>query len=249
MKIPDLRRFTSARVSIGRTGNALPTTELLELRLAEVRARQAVHASLDIEHFSQEVGELAEALIVVESAAPDGPTYVRRPDWGRRLDDQSHRILRDRRGRFDAAFIVADGLSPVAVHLHAKPLLKELLQVLPKEEWHIAPLVIVQRGRVAIGDEIGEILGASLSVLMIGERPGLTASDSLGVYLTWTPHRGLTDADRNCISNIRKRGLPYQVAARKVAFLMNESRRRKISGVTLKEDKRDDFLVYIPEAP
>jgi ethanolamine ammonia-lyase small subunit len=239
VKIPDLRRFTSARVSLGRSGNALPTAELLNIRFAEVRARHAVHASLDVEQFSHELGNITKDLIVLQSAAPDRSSYVRRPDWGRRLDDESCRVLRDRTGLFDALFIIADGLSAVAVHLHAKPLLEQLFEMLPKEEWRIAPLVIVQRGRVAIGDEIGEILGASLSVLMIGERPGLTASDSLGVYLTWTPHRGLTDADRNCISNVRKQGLSYQVAARRVAFLMNESRRRKISGVTLKEDTRE----------
>ena len=238
MKIPDLRRFTSARVSLGRTGNALPTAELLKLRLAEVGAREAVHSSLNVEQLTRELAGISQDLIVLQSAAPDRATYVRRPDWGRRLNDDSSRRLCDRRNHFDAVFTIADGLSAVAVHLHAKSLLEQLLPRLPVQDWHIGPLIIVEQGRVAIADEIGEIIGASLSVLLIGERPGLSASDGLGAYLTWNPHRGLTDADRNCLSNIRKEGLSYEIAAHRLAFLMNESKRRKLSGVSLKEDAR-----------
>ncbi len=235
MKIPDLRRFTPARVSLGRTGNALPTTELLRLRLSEIRAREAVHASLNAEQLAQDLAAVTNDLLIAESAAPDRASYVRRPDWGRRLNEESRGRMLGRKGSYDVVFIVADGLSVAAVVSHSKPLLERLLPMLAPE-WRIAPLVIVKQGRVAISDEIGEDLGAALSVLLIGERPGLSASDSLGVYLTWNPRRGLTDADRNCLSNIRNEGLQYDIAASRLAFLINESARRKLSGVNLKED-------------
>jgi ethanolamine ammonia-lyase small subunit len=141
-----------------------------------------------------------------------------------------------RKGRFDAVFVIADGLSALAVHLHATGLLAASVRLLDRANWNLAPVVVVEQGRVAVGDEIGECLGAALSVVLIGERPGLSAADSLGVYLSWNPHPGLTDADRNCISNIRSEGLSYEVAAHRLVFLMNESRRRKLSGFQLKED-------------
>ena len=143
-----------------------------------------------------------------------------------------------RKGKFDAVFVIADGLSALAVQLHAARLFEACLRLLNRTEWKLAPVVIVEQGRVAIGDEIGECLGAAVSVVLIGERPGLSAADSLGVYLSWNPQPGLSDADRNCISNIRSEGLGYAEAANKLVFLMNESRRRKLSGVRLKEDAK-----------
>jgi ethanolamine ammonia-lyase small subunit len=229
--IPRLRDFTSARVGLSRAGNSLPTSELLALQLAHARAREAVQSRLDVPRLGLEVKPL-----VVRSAAPDRATYLRRPDLGRRLSDDSRGLVVSRKGKYDAVFVIADGLSALAVQLHAARLIEATLALLERADWVLAPFVVVEQGRVAIGDEIGECLGAALSVVLIGERPGLSSSDSLGVYLTWSPHQGLTDADRNCISNIRSEGLSYAAAAYKLVFLMNESRRRKLSGVRLKEE-------------
>src|SRR3954452_8975670 len=238
MKIPDLRLFTSARVSLGRSGTAMPTAELLKLQLAQVRARKAVHSAFNAHQLAGELACVSEDVIVVQSTATDRASYIRRPDLGRRLNDDSLCRLRNRSSRFDVVFCIADGLSAVAVHRHAVHLLEAVFRLLDPSDWRVAPVVLVQQGRVAIADEIGESIGASLSVLLIGERPVLSASDGLGVYVTWNPRAGLTDADRNCISNVRDEGLSYELAAYKLAFLMNESRRRKLSGITLKEDSQ-----------
>jgi ethanolamine ammonia-lyase small subunit len=233
--LPRLRDFTSARVGLSRAGDSLPTSELLTLQLAHARAREAVHSSLDVQLLGLELKPLVGDLLLVRSAVPDRAIYLRRPDLGRRLSDDSRRMLLDRKGQFDALFVVADGLSALGVQLHAAPLIETMLRLLDRADWNLAPFVIVEQGRVAIGDEIGEALGAAMCVVLIGERPGLSAVDSLGVYLSWNPRAGLTDADRNCISNVRAEGLSYAAAASKLVFLMNESRRRKLSGVALKE--------------
>jgi ethanolamine ammonia-lyase small subunit len=169
---------------------------------------------------------------VMRSAAPDRVTYLQRPDLGRRLSAD----MRIEKGDYDAAIVIADGLSAPAVHRHAVPLLEALTARLMPEDWRLAPLTVVLQARVAIGDEIGERLGARQVVMLIGERPGLTSPDSLGVYLTWDPHPGRTDADRNCISNVRTEGISYVAAAQKLHFLMREAQARKLSGVALKED-------------
>ena len=218
----DLRQFTPARVALGRAGHGLPTGELLRFRLDHARARDAVHESLD-------APSLGLPHVLLESAAGDRETYLRRPDLGRRLSADSRAKLAKR--DYDAAIAIADGLSAPAVHHHAAPLLRALLPLLA--EWRLAPLSVVLQGRVAIGDEIGELLGARLMVMLIGERPGLSSPDSLGAYLTWDPHAGRTDAQRNCISNIRAEGIPYDLAARQVAFLMHQARLRRISGIHL----------------
>jgi ethanolamine ammonia-lyase small subunit len=254
MKIPRLHDFTSARVGLARAGNSLPTSELLKLQLAHARARQAVHAALDTRQLALDLKDIGRDLLFVRSAVPDRATYLRRPDLGRNLNRESRDLLlkhdplpsgdtfpsRDRKGalttQHDAVFIIADGLSALAVQRHAPSLLEVTLRLLAPDDWNLAPIVIAEQGRVAIGDEIGECLGAALAVVLIGERPGLSSADSLGVYLTWNPHPGLTDVDRNCISNIRQEGLTYAIAASKLLFLITESRRRKLSGIHLKED-------------
>jgi ethanolamine ammonia-lyase small subunit len=230
MKLERLRDFTTARVALGRTGHSLPTRELLEFQLAHARARDAVHARLDAPALLLHWKALGIDAIPLHSAAPDRATYLRRPDLGRVLDRESRSRLNAYPPSHDAVFIVADGLSALAVERHATPLLQLILRKF------VGSVVLVEQGRVAIGDEIGEALGASLAVVLIGERPGLSAPDSLGAYLTWRPRRGLTDADRNCISNIRTEGLSYAAAAHKLLFLMNEARRRKLSGFKLKEE-------------
>ncbi len=223
----DLRSFTPARVGLGRTGHSLPTAELLRFQLDHARARDAVWEELD-------PGGLGLTHVLVHSAATDRRTYLRHPDLGRTLSAESRARLR--KGDSDAAIVLADGLAPAAVQRHAPALLAELAPRLEEEQWQLAPVTVVLQGRVAIGDEIGERLGARMVAVFIGERPGLSSPDSLGVYLTWDPHPGRTDAQRNCISNIRAEGLSYRAAAHQLHFLMREARLRKLTGVALKED-------------
>jgi ethanolamine ammonia-lyase small subunit len=218
----DLRNFTPARVALGRTGHSLPVRELLRFQLDHARARDAVYEALDPSWIPQ-------CELVLHSAAADRTTYLRRPNLGRKLNEESRSKLA--RGDYDAAIVIADGLSATAIHRHAPALLTELLPRLT--DWKLAPISVVLQGRVAIGDEIGEALGARLVVVLIGERPGLSSPDSLGVYLTWEPRVGRTDAERNCISNIRTEGLSYQAASHILELLMRASRERKLSGVGL----------------
>jgi ethanolamine ammonia-lyase small subunit len=224
--------FTMARVGLGRAGHSLPTRELLEFQLAHAKARDAVHLRLAVNSLMLELKQKGISSIALASAARDRDEYLKRPDLGRRLSVESGERAAGFRSEFDAAFVIADGLSALAVHRHAVPLLEMLLRDL---DWRIAPVAIVEQGRVAIGDEIGELLGARMTVVLIGERPGLSSPDSLGAYLTWQPRPGMTDAQRNCISNIRAEGLSYPAAAHKLLFLMSESRRLKLSGVRLRE--------------
>ncbi len=223
----DLRSFTPARVALGQTGHSLPTAELLRFQLDHARARDAVRQPLD-------PGVLGIPHVLLRSGAADRTTYLRRPDLGRTLSEKSRVLLE--KGDYDAAIVIVDGLSAPAVHHHAAGLLEALLPRLREEGWRLAPFTVVLQGRVAIGDEIGALLGAQQVVVLIGERPGLTSPDSLGVYLTWNPRPGRTDAERNCISNVRTEGISYANAAHKLYFLMREARTRKLSGVSLKED-------------
>jgi ethanolamine ammonia-lyase small subunit len=225
----NLRGLTSARIALGHSGTALPTSEILNFRLQHAQARDAVHVAMDGAVVAREVSALGFETLHLRSAAPNRETYLRRPDLGRRLVD-GERIAR---GVFDVAFVIGDGLSALAIHRHAAALLATLAPELGN--WRIAPVGIVEEARVAIGDEVGSRVGADLVVVLIGERPGLSSPDSLGVYLTWNPLPGRTDAERNCISNIRDGGLSYAAAAQKLLFLMTEARRRKLSGVNLKE--------------
>lgn len=220
----DLSSFTPARVAQGRTGNSVPTAELLRFQLDHARARDAVYQELP--HGWPPVSHVA-----VESAARDRAEYLRRPDLGRKLSEESKARLTP--GDYDAAIVIADGLSALAVQRHALGLLEELLPLLDGEAWRLAPLTVVSQGRVAIGDEIGERLGARSVVVLIGERPGLSSPDSLGVYVTWDPKPGRTDAERNCVSNIRPEGLDPVLAARRIAGLMHAARDRRLTGVDL----------------
>jgi len=220
-----LKQFTPARVGLGRSGHSLPTAELLRFQLDHARARDAVYEELD-------AASLARPHVLLRSAAPDRTTYLRRPDLGRRLSADSRALVTA--GDYDAVLVVGDGLSARAVHRHAGPLLDALLPLL--EGWRLAPLMVVTQARVAIGDEIGEALGARQVAMLIGERPGLTSPDSLGIYLTWGPRPGRHDAERNCISNVRAEGIPYTLAARKLHFLMEQAQVRKLTGVELKEE-------------
>lgn len=235
-----LSRFTQARIGLGRAGGSLPTRPLLEFQLSHARARDAVLRPLDIAALHGALSILTPEVLHLDSAAVDRNSFIARPDLGRMLSATSAAMLAARPApvtQYDAAFVVADGLSALAVERHAAPLLAALLPRLKVEGWSIAPICVVSQGRVAIADDIGQALGAKLAIILIGERPGLSSPDSLGAYLTWAPKRGRSNAERNCVSNIREPdGLSYAGAAAKLHYLMSESRRLRLSGVDLKED-------------
>lgn len=246
MIVPDnwdqLRRFTPARIALGRTGVSLPTREVLKFSLAHAQARDAVHLPLDVAALANELTALGFAPRMAHSAAPDRAAYLRRPDWGRHLDEASRQGMAVDVSAPGAklAIIVADGLSSLAVSRHTRPLLEALGHHLP--DLANMQLVIARQARVALGDEIGALLGVEQVVVLIGERPGLSSPDSLGIYLTYAPRPGLTDAERNCISNVRPEGLDYASAARKLTYLIDGARRLGGTGVALKDDS-DEQLV------
>lgn len=244
-----LRRFTDARIALGRAGISLPTAPQLEFQLAHAKARDAVHQALNqsalIERLSAspDCGGIGLQCIPLQSAAPNRQVYLQRPDLGRKLALESRQdlatfIAGQSQGNcgHDLAFVVADGLSSLAIERNTVDFLRCILSRLPLDAWSVAPVAVVTQARVAIGDEIGELLQAKCVVVLIGERPGLSSPDSMGLYMTWNPHVGLTDASRNCISNVRPAGLSYDEAAYKLHFLLSESRRRQLSGVQLKDE-------------
>jgi len=231
-----LQKLTTARIGLRRAGASLATAPLLEFKLAHALARDAVHEALDEARLNADLAPLGLPVIPITSAAEDRPRYLMRPDLGRRLASSAETVLAAHTGRHDLVFVVADGLSARAVQLHAQPILARLLPALKAEAVKLAPLVIARHGRVAIGDAIATRLRADCVVVLIGERPGLTAPDSMGAYLTWQPRSDTTDAERNCISNIRPDGIGYDDAAFKIAHLLAAMRTRRVSGVQLKDD-------------
>jgi ethanolamine ammonia-lyase small subunit len=236
-----LRRLTTARIALGRTGGSLPTRELLDFRLAHARARDAVHAPFDAASFADSLRSLETDVICLESAATTQTDFLRRPDLGRRLSDSSRSRLTAHAAAhtgesYDLAIIVSDGLSSRAAIEHAPAVLAELIPLVRRNSWTLAPLILASHGRVALQDEIGALLPARLTLMLLGERPGLGAVDSLGAYFTYAPRPGLTDAARNCVSNIRAEGLSPKDAANKLGDLITQSLRRGLSGVELKDD-------------
>ena len=229
-----------ARISLGCTGSAIPTHEHFRFQLDHALARDAVHAQLDVPQLRRALDERGLPSLAVASAAQKNrATYLRRPDLGRTLSAESRALLErrvaDSEITSDLAIVLADGLSALALERHAMPLLGELIPGL-HAAWTIAPVILATGARVALGDEIGLLLGAQVAVVLIGERPGLSSPDSLGVYITWQPRVGRTDAERNCISNIRSEGLSYSTAAERILFYVREAHRLQITGVALKED-------------
>ena len=232
-----LGSYTPARVGLGSAGDSLPTKPLLEFRLAHARARDAVHFPLDTFDLCRQFAERTWHAMALHSAAADRNEYLRFPDKGRRLDSRSAAELEGchELRRAPLVFLIADGLSAIAVQRHAVPLLECVFHSLAIQPDESNPVLMIQQARVGISDHVGDILAPEISVLMIGERPGLSSPDSLGIYLTWQPRSGRTNAERNCISNIHAQGLSYQEAAHRLSFLINESRKRRLSGVSLKE--------------
>ena len=232
-----LKAFTNARIAIGRVGSSLPTSEFLNFGLSHAMARDAVHLALDVNALETDLRSLGYNTIQVHSQASDRATYLLRPDWGRSLDEPSLTLLQNAKTHvpIDFLIVVGDGLSSLAVSRHVNPLLVECQKILPAE-WSANHVVIASQARVAIGDEIGQALNANMVAMLIGERPGLSSPDSLGIYLTFNPKAGLSDADRNCISNVRPEGLQYAAAAKKLVWLAQEAMRLKITGVMLKDE-------------
>jgi ethanolamine ammonia-lyase small subunit len=236
-----LRRLTPARIALGRAGAGLPTQEVLAFGLAHARARDAVHQALDAESLKADLRAIGFDATIVTSAAGDRSTYLRRPDLGRRLREgtQLH-------GTAEVVVAIEDGLSAVAVQRHAVSLMEALIGVDPLL-WKGARAVIALQGRVALGDEIGERLNAKLVVVLIGERPGLSSPDSLGAYITWRPRMGRTDAERNCISNIRPEGLSCGEAARRLDWLSRAALARGATGVALKDESTSGGVLPQPQ--
>jgi ethanolamine ammonia-lyase small subunit len=237
--LPDLRALTPARVALGLAGVSLPTQALLAFALDHARARDAVHAAFDRSAVIAGLRDLGLSGLLVASRAGDRKTYLRRPDLGRRLDQASQRLLAAAGKGGQLAIVIGDGLSPTAVHAHAIELLRRLVPLLGADHIGIGHVAVAAGARVALGDEIGELLGARMVVVLLGERPGLSAPDSLGAYLTIAPRIGLTDADRNCVSNIHGAGLSYDEAASKIAWLVREALARGTTGLALKDESSD----------
>lgn len=252
-----LRQFTQARIALGRAGSSLPTAPLLEFQLAHARARDAVHLELDAQALADKLTSTlsssagGQGCLQLHSAAASRDIYLQRPNLGRRLDAASRELLAqhaDVQERCDLALVIADGLSALAVEQNAAPLIEALLPRLAPDGWTLAPPVIVRQGRVAVGDEVGELLGARAVLVLIGERPGLSSPDSLGLYLTWAPRVGLRDDSRNCISNVRPAGLSYEKAAYKLHYLLTQARLGGASGVTLKDETPAQGMNLAPES-
>lgn len=247
----ELRRLTPARIALGRAGISLPTNAQLNFQYAHAQARDAVHLPFDHAGLAGSLAERGRETLLLHSAAADRDTYLQRPDLGRRLDATSREKLLQHaqanpRG-YDLAVVVADGLSALAVQRHSLPFLERMEEQASAEGWSLSPVVLVQQGRVAVADEVGELLGAKMVVILIGERPGLSSPDSLGLYFTWAPRVGLTDAYRNCISNVRLEGLSYGMAAHRLLYLMREACRRQLSGVNLKDEAEVPSLSGEPD--
>lgn len=245
-----LRRFTEARIGLGRAGSAQPIKEVLKFAMAHAQARDAVTTPIDWQPIAGELKALGLETAQIASAAPDRDTYLRRPDLGRRLGPDSRQQLAAKAGvRWDLLIVVADGLSSTGVAANATGLIAELLPLITKSEWSLGPALLTSQGRVAIGDEVGEILNARAVLVLIGERPGLSSPDSLGAYLTFDPRVGRKDGERNCVSNIRTGGLSAAEAAFKIHWLLREAFRRGLTGVSLKDEsvfQLDDASAHRP---
>ena len=235
-----LRKITAARIALGRSGGSLPTREALEFRLAHALARDAVLSPFDAEALAGDLGALGMETLVACSAVRDRAEFLQRPDFGRRLAPESRALLVERAASLppvDLAVVISDGLSTLAACTQAAPVLEGLLPLLREEGgWTLAPIVVARHARVALQDEVGEIFRAKISLMLLGERPGLGSADSLGAYFTYAPAIGRSDAERNCISNIRPGGLSPAEAARKLHCLLAQSRRLGVSGIALKDE-------------
>jgi len=236
----ELRHFTDARIALGRCGGSLPTRKVLDFRFSHARARDAVHTPFVPADLASSIQAACQVeTLVAQSACADRLEFLKRPDLGRKLHADSRRDLCEKfecSGPYDLVILVSDGLSTAAAMAQSLPVLESLIPLLRNAGWKLAPLVVVRHARVALQDEVGGIFQARMSLMLLGERPGLGSTDSLGAYFTFAPSIGKSDAERNCVSNIRPAGLPPAIAARKLHFLLTESIRLGLSGVSLKDE-------------
>jgi len=234
--LKSLKEFTAARIAIGRAGTSIPLKHSLEFKLAHAHARDAVYSTLATESLFTGLAQFKLPILHLHSQASSRHKYLKRPDLGRQLSPEAQDQLKDYHTGYDVAIVIADGLSASAVNENTIELLQLLVPMLLASKFTLAPVTLVEQGRVAIGDDIGFSLNARLSLILIGERPGLSSADSMGAYLTYGPRPGLTDEARNCISNIRPQGLTHKPAADKLFYLITEALKRKLSGVALKDN-------------
>lgn len=232
-----LRQFTAARIALGHTGHSLPTHALLAFQADHAQARDAVYSALNGEQLIPELQQLVQNTISLTSQVQNRQQYLQRPDWGRKLSNVSRqKLIEQNITENDLSIVIADGLSASAINQHIIPILSLVIPVLVENGWTLAPVSLVEQGRVAIADEIGYLQKSKMTLILIGERPGLSSPDSMGAYLTFQPRPGLTDESRNCISNIRPAGLNYPQAAEKIYYLLNQMKIKQISGVNLKDE-------------
>jgi len=232
-----LRQYTSARIALGRSGGSAPTNACLDFKLAHARARDAVNESFQTNQLALEIEALGMDIVTVSSQAADQTNYLKRPDLGRRLDKDSETLLPQYASDDDLVILVSGGLSALAAHRQTKAVLERLLPKLRSDSWKLAPAVLAHFGRVALQDQVGKLLNAKLALILLGERPGLGSPDSLGAYLVFKPQSGNTDANRNCVSNIRPEGLPPAAAAETLYYLLSQAKAREISGIELKDER------------
>ncbi len=233
-----LRAFTTARIALGRTGNAMPLDAVLQIKLAHAHARDAVYSQLETTELLNELQPLTEVIVVIESRITSRSQYLKRPDLGRILSNESiEKISQLNNENKGISIVLADGLSAKAINKHALPVLQHLLPLLYKSGYEILPVCLATQARVALGDHIGSLLKADLTLMLIGERPGLTSPESMSAYITYQPMQGRTDESRNCISNIRPEGLHYNLAADKIFYFVQQSLRLQLSGTMLKDDQ------------
>lgn len=237
-----LKQFTEARIALGRCGTSLPLQESLKFKLAHAKARDAVHHPVQMELLARKLEEGKISSLQLSSSVADRMEYLTRPDKGRYLCTSSKKLLAQQKKEYDIAVIIADGLSAPAVHQSAIDVTCGLLDIIKTTKLTLAPLSLVQNGRVAIGDEIASLLNAKMAVVLIGERPGLSSPNSLGAYLTYNPTPGTTDEARNCISNIREGGLSVLDAIRKISYLIEMALKKKYTGVELKDKMTSNYL-------
>lgn len=238
-----LRPHTPARIAQGRTGHSLPTSALLAFQLDHARARDAVFAMLDLPALLSQLGAILPNPLLLHSRATDRRTYLQRPDFGRQLDNESTQKLAGlAKSTPTLSIVLADGLSATAVNTHAPAVVAGLVTEARRLGWSLAPISVVQQGRVAVADEVAHALNAEMVVMLIGERPGLSSPDSLGAYLTFSPRPGLTDESRNCISNIRPAGLSPEWAVQKIVYLLSEFKAKRLSGFQVKDEMAENLL-------
>ncbi|WP_319558450.1 ethanolamine ammonia-lyase subunit EutC [Thiomicrorhabdus sp.] len=243
--LANLKHITEARIGLQRAGSSLASKEILKFDLDHARARDAVHLPFQIEQLAEKIHALGVNTVEISSAADDRLTYLQRPDLGRKLGLQSRELLQQQTEEADICIVVGDGLSSTAIQQNALPFLQLLLPMCRDRGWTLTPIHLANQARVALADEVGEHYHAKIAIILIGERPGLSAANSMGIYMTYEPRVGRSDAERNCISNIRPGGQSYQDAAELLVRLMEGSLKMRLSGVQLKDDNQESPAIDI----